>query len=68
VDVVINRTDQLILQQYLTARGWKFVTPFQKRLEPWPPLMWLESPRHQVHAHRDGAFIDFLITDMTPDA
>jgi GrpB-like predicted nucleotidyltransferase (UPF0157 family) len=68
VDVVINRADQLILQQHLTARGWKFVTPFQKRLEPWPLLMRLESPRHQVHAHRDGGFIDFLLTDMTPEA
>ncbi len=29
--------------------------------------MRLESPRHQVHAHRDGQFIDFLLTDMTSD-
>lgn len=26
--------------------------------------MRLELPRHQVHAHRDGNFIDILLTDM----
>ncbi len=26
--------------------------------------MRLELPRHQVHAHRDGQFIDLLLTDM----
>ena len=64
VDVVVSRTDQLALQQHMTARGWKFVTPFQGRREPWPPHMQLELPRHQAHAHRDGAFIDFLLSDI----
>jgi len=41
------------------------VTPFEGRLEPWPPHMLLELPRHQVHAHRDGAFIDFLLSDLS---
>jgi hypothetical protein len=26
--------------------------------------MQLELPRHQVHAHRDGAFIDILLSDI----
>jgi GrpB-like predicted nucleotidyltransferase (UPF0157 family) len=64
VDVVIARPDQLALQQYMTTRGWKFVTPFQKRLEPWPLHMYLEMPRHQAHAHRDDAFIDFLLGEI----
>lgn len=65
VDLVISRADQLQLQHYLTQRGWKMVTPFAGRLEPWPPHMFLELPRHQVQAHRDEAFIDCLLSDLT---
>lgn len=64
VDVVVSRIDQLALQEHMTARGWKLITPFEGRLEPWPPRMRLELPRHQVHALRDGAFIDFQMTDI----
>jgi GrpB-like predicted nucleotidyltransferase (UPF0157 family) len=64
VDVVVSHADQLILQDYLTARGWTLLTPYEERLHPWPPHMRLEPPRHQAHAHRRGAFIDFLLTDQ----
>lgn len=64
VDVVVARSHQLALQQHLTARGWQLVTPFEKQLMPWPMHMTLELPRHQVHAHRNGEFIDILLTDL----
>ena len=64
VDLVMPRRSQLELQSYLTERGWKLITPFQNRLEPWPLHMRLELPRHQVHAHRDDHFMEFLFTDM----
>jgi hypothetical protein len=64
VDVAVSRADQLALQQHLTARGWKLLTPLEGRLQPWPMHMRLELPRHQVHAHRRGAFIDFLLADL----
>lgn len=64
VDVVVPRADQLRLQEHMTDRGWQFVTPLEGRLEPWPRHMRLELPRHQAHAHRAGAFIDFLFTEM----
>jgi hypothetical protein len=64
VDVVIPRSAQLELRRHLTGRGWKFITPFEKRLELWPPHTYLELPRHQVHAHRGDEFIDILLTDM----
>jgi GrpB-like predicted nucleotidyltransferase (UPF0157 family) len=67
VDVAIARTDQLTLQQYLSERGWQWLTPFEQRLEPWPPHLQLALPRHQAHAHRDDAFIDFLLTDIGSD-
>jgi GrpB-like predicted nucleotidyltransferase (UPF0157 family) len=64
VDVVVSREAQLDLQRHLTGRGWTLITPFEKRLEPWPLHMKLELPRHQVHAHREDEFIDFLLTEM----
>lgn len=64
LDVEIAYADQMQLQTYMTARDWQFVTPYEKRLEPWLPHMRLEAPRHQAHAHRDGAFIDFLLSDI----
>lgn len=64
VDVEVARADQLTLRTYLLERHWKLLTPFEQRLGPWPAHMRLESPRHQVHAHRDGAFLDFLLNDM----
>ena len=64
VDVAVARSHQIALQQHLIERGWKLLTPFEKRLELWPPHMTLELPRHQVHAHRDGEFIDILLTDI----
>jgi GrpB-like predicted nucleotidyltransferase (UPF0157 family) len=67
VDIVVARTDQLALREHLAGRGWRFVTPLKGELEPWPPHMRLELPRHQAHAHREGQFIDFLLTDLTPD-
>jgi GrpB-like predicted nucleotidyltransferase (UPF0157 family) len=63
-DIVVRRCDQLVLQQHLTERGWQLLTPLHGKLEPWPPHMFLHLPRHQVHAHRDGAFMDFLISEI----
>jgi GrpB-like predicted nucleotidyltransferase (UPF0157 family) len=64
VDVIVPRRSQLDLQKHLTGRGWKLVTPFEKRYEIWPPHMRLDLPRHQVHAYREEQFIDFLLTDI----
>ena len=64
VDVVLPYPAQMELRRHLTERGWAFLTPFEERLEPWPPHMQLQLPRHQVHAHRGSDFIDFMLTDM----
>jgi GrpB-like predicted nucleotidyltransferase (UPF0157 family) len=64
VDVVVPRPAQLELRKHLAERGWKFITPLEKRHEIWPPHMVLELPRHQVHAYRGDEFIDILLTDM----
>lgn len=64
LDVAIARADQFALREYLLSREWKLLTPHDDRLYPWPEAMRLELPRHQIHAHRDGAFIDFLLADV----
>ncbi|HTP09706.1 MAG TPA: GrpB family protein [Anaerolineae bacterium] len=65
VDIFIARTDQLALQQHLSQRGWNLMMPYEGQREPWPPHMFLEAPRHQVHAYRDGDFIDCLLSDLS---
>jgi hypothetical protein len=64
VDIVIDRDDQLVLRQHLEPRGWKLLSPYEGRLAPWPPATRLEPPRDQIHAHVDGAFIDFLLSPI----
>jgi GrpB-like predicted nucleotidyltransferase (UPF0157 family) len=64
VDIVVARLDQPVLQQHLLERGWKLMTPWQGKLEPWPLHMTLEPLRHQVHAFRDGSFLDFQLSDI----
>ena len=65
VDLVVDRGDQFALRAHLEDRGYGLVTPLDGQLEPWPPHMRLELPRHQVHAHRENDFIDILLTDFT---
>ncbi len=72
VDIIIDRQDQLVLQQHLADRGWRWVTPLDHKLEPWPPHMRLELPRHQAHAHHlradgENGFFDCLFTDFVGD-
>lgn len=72
VDIVVARQDQLALHQHIHDRGWRWVTPFKGKLEPWPPHTRIELPRHQAHAHRlhdhgENEFLDFLLTDFQGD-
>ena len=64
VDLIVDRSDQLVLRTHLEGRGYGMVTPLDGQLEPWPPHMRLKLPRHQVHAHRENDFIDILLTDF----
>jgi len=66
VDVVVPRTAVNDLRQYLADRGWKLILPLDGQLEPWP-LGSPKEPQIQIHAHREDAFLDFLLTEMTAD-
>ena len=52
VDIIIDRQDQLIMQQHMLDRGRRWVTSRNRQLEPWPPHMRIELPRHQAHARQ----------------
>lgn len=64
IDVVIARRDQLTVQRYMLERGWRWVTPHDNDLKPWPEAMSLELPRHQAHCHREGSMFDFLLAEI----
>lgn len=63
IDVALPRTAVQALRRHLNARGWQFVLPLAGRLEPWPPGSPL-APDIQIHAHREGAVIDLLLTQI----
>ena len=65
LDIAVARQDCLHVQQVMRESGWEWVTPFQNRLDPWPPQMRLELPRHQAHCHREGQMIDFLFSEIS---
>ena len=68
VDLGLFRDDQLVARAHLAARGWRFVAPHEGRLEPVPDATRLEPPRHQLHAHRQGEFLDLLLNEREGDA
>lgn len=64
IDILIARSDQIAIQEYMRGQHWKWVTPHEGKLEPWPPHTFLELPRHQAHAHRNGQMRDFLFGEV----
>lgn len=64
VDVVVARSDQLALQEYMSEHGWGFVKVVERRLEPWPRHQVLERPLAQVFAYPDGVPIDFGLGEI----
>jgi GrpB-like predicted nucleotidyltransferase (UPF0157 family) len=64
IDIVIARDDQLIVQKYMVDKGWRWVTPHDNELKPWPEAMKLEIPRRQAHCHKEGRMFDFLIGEI----
>ena len=64
-DILVSRADQLVWQEAMSKRGWKWLTPWHGKMQPWLPQRRLEHPHSQAHAHRDGLLIDFLFGDTT---
>ena len=60
IDVAIRRVDQLLIQEYLMARGWDLQIAHDDVLTPWAAGEWVELPRHGVWATHPSARPDFL--------
>ena len=60
VDIAIWRKDQLLLQQYLTERGWTIDVAGGGKLIPWAAGDFIELPKHNVWCTNEKHNPDFL--------
>jgi GrpB-like predicted nucleotidyltransferase (UPF0157 family) len=63
LDLLIFAPDQLGLRQHLLAAGWELHVPVDGVYHPWAADEFLELPLHQVHARKEGRFLDILLSD-----
>ncbi len=63
LDLLIWREDQLGLRQHLLAAGWELHVTVDGVYHPWAADEFLELPLHQVHARKEGRFLDILLSD-----
>jgi GrpB-like predicted nucleotidyltransferase (UPF0157 family) len=63
LDLLIWREDQLILRQHLLAAGWELHVTVNGVYHPWAEGEFLELPLHQVHARKEGRFLDILLSE-----
>ncbi len=63
LDLLIWREDQLGLRQHLLAEGWELHVPVAGAYHPWAADEFLELPLHQVHARKEGRFLDILLSE-----
>ena len=60
VDIAIARRDQLLMQMYLTGRGWRLQIAHQGTLTDWQTGEYVELPRHGIWCQHPTAEPDFL--------
>ncbi len=63
LDLLIWREDQLSLRQHLLAEGWELHVPVEGVYHTWAADEFLELPLHQVHARKEGRFLDVLFAE-----
>lgn len=63
IDLLIWREDQFLLREHLLARGWELHVPVEGVYHPWTENEFLELPLHQIHARKDGYFLDILLAE-----
>jgi GrpB-like predicted nucleotidyltransferase (UPF0157 family) len=63
LDLLIWREDQFALREHLLAAGWELHVPVDGVYRPWAADEFLELPIHQVHARKDGRFLDILLAE-----
>ena len=63
LDLLIWRKDQLLLREHLLIQGWELHVPVEGMYHLWAEHEFLELPLHQVHARKDGHFLDILLAE-----
>lgn len=67
VDFAVLRKDQLIIQEYLSSRGWTLEKANRGQLIPWYAGEWIELPVHTIwckNANTSPAFIELLFNEV----
>jgi GrpB-like predicted nucleotidyltransferase (UPF0157 family) len=62
VDLVVFRDEAEAARRHLSARGWRLDLVVEGRYTQWEPGQGVPEVVHQIHARRDGAFLDLLLT------
>ena len=60
IDVALLRRDQLVMQSYLSERGWSLEIAHDGVLTPWKPRLLIELPVHGVWCRNAAFRPDFL--------
>ena len=60
VDFAFLRKDQLIIQKYLSARGWIIEKAASGQLVPWQKGDWIDLPVHTIWCKNPSASPDFI--------
>jgi aminoglycoside-2''-adenylyltransferase len=71
IEVAIFRDDQLVLQDYLSFRGWSFECVRNGRLYPWLKREALAAPVHEIWGRSEGEppqRLEVLLNERTTDA
>jgi Aminoglycoside-2''''-adenylyltransferase. len=60
VDFAVLRKNQLIVQDYMLARGWTLEKAINGQLVPWQPGEWIDLPVHVIWCRKNDASPDFV--------
>ena len=60
VDFAVLRKDQLIIQDYLSSRGWTLEKAVSGKLVPWQVGAWISLPVHTIWCKNPKASPDFF--------
>lgn len=60
VDFAVFRRDQLVIQEYLSSRGWTLEKAADGQLVPWHPGEWIDLPVHVIWCKNANASPDHV--------
>lgn len=60
VDFVVFQSDQLLIQEYLSSRGWRLEKAFDGKVVPWQMGEWINLPVHIIWCKNPNCSPDFV--------